>query len=133
MIDAQRLCHLARTRVANRGGGSDLAQDPINLALGRSTIGHGNCFIGLVDDPVEPSAALVTAVPRDLMSDGAFLAELCHHVRTPLNGILGALELLLDAELSEDARILARAAFQSALDLHQLFESDLESVQHLAS
>ncbi len=59
-----------------------------------------------------------------------FLADLCHRVRTPLNGILGTLELLLDGDLSEESRELARVAYDSALVLHRVFEDDLEAAVH---
>jgi len=49
----------------------------------------------------------------------------CHRVRTPLNGILGSLELLLDADIGDDVRELAAAAFESARDLHRVFETEL--------
>ena len=60
--------------------------------------------------------------------DDLFIADLCHRVRTPLNGILGALELLLAADVSDEARELARAAFDSAAALHQVFEAELHAV-----
>ncbi len=58
------------------------------------------------------------------------LADLCHRVRTPLHGILGALELLLDGELSPDARELALVAYQSTAALHSVFE---EQVAHIVA
>ena len=56
-----------------------------------------------------------------------FLADLCHQVRTPLNGILGTLELLLESDLPEESRELARAAYESAVVLHRVFEEDLRA------
>jgi signal transduction histidine kinase len=58
----------------------------------------------------------------------AQLAELAHRVRTPLNQILGTLELLLAGELPDDARELAGVAHASALSLHRAFEEDLQTV-----
>jgi hypothetical protein len=55
----------------------------------------------------------------------ATIAELCHLVRTPLNGILGSLELLIDGDLSDRSRELARGAFDAAMALHLLFEHNL--------
>jgi signal transduction histidine kinase len=70
------------------------------------------------------SSAPVLAPPA---TEDEFLADVCHRVRTPLNGILGALELLLDTDLSDDARELATAAFESARDLHRVFETELDA------
>lgn len=55
----------------------------------------------------------------------ATLAELCHLVRTPLNGILGSLELLIEGDLTDRSRELARGAFDAAMALHLLFEDNL--------
>jgi hypothetical protein len=52
----------------------------------------------------------------------ATIAELCHLVRTPLNGILGSLELLIEDNLDDGARELARSAYDAAMALHLLFE-----------
>lgn len=65
-------------------------------------------------------------LPRDLSAgDPLFLADLAHQVRTPLNGILGTLELLLQNDLSDEAYELARVAYDSAVALHRVFEADL--------
>jgi signal transduction histidine kinase len=56
-----------------------------------------------------------------------FLADLCHRVRTPLNGILGTLELLLEGDLADESRELARVAYDSAVVLHLVFEHDLQA------
>jgi hypothetical protein len=50
------------------------------------------------------------------------LGTVAHHVRTPLNGLIGNLELLCDGGLATDARDLASRALQSAIDLHRQFE-----------
>jgi len=72
---------------------------------------------------------LSEAVPVNLNHDAAtgalLLADLCHQVRTPLNGILGTLELLLQNDLSDEAYELARVAYDSAVALHRVFEDDL--------
>jgi signal transduction histidine kinase len=86
-----------------------------------------------VDNTATPSSSATQELFNGPAPEGPFLAELCHHVRTPLNGILGSLELLLDADLTDDVRELAATAFQSAIDLHHLFESDLAAVQHPVS
>lgn len=63
--------------------------------------------------------------------DGPFLAELCHRVRTPLNGILGTLELLLAGELNDETRELVRAAYASAVGLHHVFEQEIATAQEV--
>jgi K+-sensing histidine kinase KdpD len=50
------------------------------------------------------------------------LGAVAHHVRTPLNGLIGNLELLCDGGLAADAKDLASRALQSAIDLHRQFE-----------
>jgi signal transduction histidine kinase len=57
--------------------------------------------------------------------DHEFLVALCHQVRTPLHGILGNLELLLDSSLPAETRELARAAYDSARVLHEVFEQSV--------
>lgn len=72
------------------------------------------------------SEALPPNMTRDQSTgDALFLADLCHQVRTPLNGILGTLELLLQNDLSDEAYELARVAYDSAVALHRVFEADL--------
>lgn len=56
------------------------------------------------------------------------LADLCHRVRTPLHGVLGSLELLLDRELPDEASELARSAFAAAAELHRAFEGYVDEV-----
>ena len=46
-----------------------------------------------------------------------FLAALSHEIRTPINGVIGALELLLDAELEPEHRELTRIMESSAQTL----------------
>jgi hypothetical protein len=52
------------------------------------------------------------------------LAVVAHQVRTPLNGIIGHLELLCSGEtLEAESLELAQVALQSALDLHEQLEA----------
>jgi len=75
------------------------------------------------------SEAVPANLTRELSSGGPLLlADLCHQVRTPLNGILGTLELLLENDLSDEAYELARVAYDSAVALHRVFEDDLTLV-----
>lgn len=83
---------------------------------------------GAAPVPEVASAAPGLAGARPEAVDDLFIADLCHRVRTPLNGILGSLELLLAVDVSDEARELARTAFESAADLHRVFESELHAV-----
>jgi len=98
-----------------------IASDLVDIARVR-------CFAQLVADRASDIFRGTNAPPPGPSVAGdEFLADVCHRVRTPLNGILGALELLLEADLSDDARELAAAAFQSARDLHRVFETELDA------
>lgn len=55
-----------------------------------------------------------------------FLANIGHELRTPMNGTLGMLSLLLDAGLSEDQRSLAAVAHESASALMKVLNDILE-------
>ncbi len=46
-------------------------------------------------------------------SKSMFLANMSHEVRTPMNGVLGMTELLLDSPLTDDQRRLAQTALRS--------------------
>ena len=69
-----------------------------------------------------------SGISGDALIAASFLADLCHRVRTPLNGILGTLELTLERDLSDASRELALAAYESAVVLHRVFEEDLQGV-----
>jgi CheY-like chemotaxis protein len=57
---------------------------------------------------------------------GQFLASLNHEIRTPLSGILGMTDLLLESALSEDQREYVNAARSCAENLLELLNATLE-------
>ena len=57
---------------------------------------------------------------------GVFLASLNHEIRTPLSGILGMLDLLLETGIDEDQRDYLNAARLCAESLSELLNSSLE-------
>ena len=57
---------------------------------------------------------------------GVFLASLNHEIRTPLSGILGMLDLLLETSMDEDQRDYLNAARLCAESLSELLNSSLE-------
>jgi PAS domain S-box-containing protein len=71
------------------------------------------CRIALSQDVTERNrAAAELAAARDAAVEAsntksAFLANISHEVRTPMNGVLGMTQLLLDSELDADQRSLA--------------------------
>ncbi len=78
---------------------------------------------------VETAAALGAARDEALSASRAkqrFLAAMSHEVRTPLNGILGLADLLLDDELTPAQRNHTRAIRQSALTLATLINEVLD-------
>ena len=57
---------------------------------------------------------------------GVFLASLNHEIRTPLSGVMGMLDLLLETGLDEDQRDYLNAARLCAESLSELLNSSLE-------
>lgn len=57
---------------------------------------------------------------------GVFLASLNHEIRTPLSGIMGMLDLLLETTIDEDQRDYLNAARLCADSLSELLNSSLE-------
>jgi CheY-like chemotaxis protein len=57
---------------------------------------------------------------------GAFLACLNHEVRTPLSGILGMVDLLLETQLDDEQREYVQTARTCAENLHELLNATLE-------
>jgi CheY-like chemotaxis protein len=57
---------------------------------------------------------------------GVFLASLNHEIRTPLSGIMGMLDLLLETSLDEDQRDYLNAARLCTESLAELLNSSLE-------
>jgi CheY-like chemotaxis protein len=68
--------------------------------------------------------ALKTNELRDVQ--GEFLASLNHEIRTPLSGILGMTDLLLETHLTEDQREYAGAARLCAENLLEILNVTLE-------
>src|SRR5437868_7027793 len=73
-----------------------------------------------------PSGAPSTERPQLDQVKGVFLASLNHEIRTPLSGILGMLDLLLETGLDEDQRDYLNAARMCAESLSELLNSSLE-------
>ena len=72
-----------------------------------------------------PSSASAEKPQLDQVK-GVFLASLNHEIRTPLSGIMGMLDLLLETGLDEDQRDYLNAARLCAESLSELLNSSLE-------
>ncbi len=76
-------------------------------------------------EPVQPPAP--TAAPGELERlKGTFLASLNHEIRTPLSGILGMADLLLETKLDDEQREYVNAARLCAESLFEILNATLE-------
>ena len=65
-------------------------------------------------------------VKEALNAKTEFLSNMSHEVRTPLNGVIGMSELLLQSKLDEDQRVFARNVHNSAFHLLDLLNNVLD-------
>jgi signal transduction histidine kinase/ActR/RegA family two-component response regulator len=80
---------------------------------------------GLAAERDKLEAARASAL-ESLRVKGEFLANMSHEVRTPMNGILGMTELLLDTSLAADQRQFADAIRMSAVNLLEILNDILD-------
>jgi PAS domain S-box-containing protein len=73
----------------------------------------------------ELAAARDQAVESSNMKS-AFLTTISHELRTPMNGVLGMTELLLDSELNDDQRALAKQVTRSGELMVELIDDILD-------
>src|ERR1700726_783521 len=77
--------------------------------------------------PVEPDPSPAEVSPGELdRLKGTFLANLNHEIRTPLSGILGMADLLLETELSDEQRDYVTTTRLCAEDLFHILNATLE-------
>lgn len=98
----------------------DRSEVPIEMSIGSASGNAGPIFIAYIRDisrRIESERALLAARDEALAADRAkssFLAVMSHEMRTPLNGIIGVLDLLESTPLSEDQRRLLDIAHISS-------------------
>jgi len=78
------------------------------------------------ETPPEPGIGLASDRPELDQVKGVFLASLNHEIRTPLSGVLGMLDLLLETRIDEDQRDYLTAARLCAESLSELLNASLQ-------
>ena len=122
----------ARYRTTAKSGGRDYLVDWTETLLS----GGERLFVGSpcldLDDEIAPSDIAITEtqalepVVEDADSKMRFLATMSHEMRTPLNGILGMTNLLLDTALEPDQRAYTESVRESGVALLALINDLLD-------
>lgn len=95
---------------------TDPTPDPIRMAL-LSEIGTA-AGLALADEELRKELAKAHNIAAEtLRLKSEFLSNISHELRTPINGIIGMLELLEDTALSHEQTMLTGVATNSATDL----------------
>ncbi len=98
----------------------------------RSTDGAATRVVGThtdITEQVELREELVRAregAESAAKAKSEFLATMSHEVRTPLNGILGMAQILLDSDLDTDQKHLTRTIFNSGSSLLHVLDDVLD-------
>lgn len=89
-------------------------------------------FIGIAKDITEEEALKASLVTKAEEARSAvdakahFLAMMSHEVRTPLNGVLGMIDLVLDTPLDEDQRTMLARCRESSVSLLTIINDILD-------
>ncbi len=111
-----------------RGDGGVLEQDYVPVLIDGAPIGYLWMFRDVTSQR-RATRAIAEAHDQALMSSrlkSEFLAIMSHEVRTPLNGIIGMLELIDDGSLDEAKARMARLVTRSSLALLATIEDILD-------
>lgn len=98
---------------------ADGTRFPIELSVGTAAGSTGSVHIAYIRDisqRIEAENAIVAARDKALAADKAksdFLTVMSHEMRTPLNGVMGVMQILQDTELSADQHRLVDLAENS--------------------
>ena len=112
---------------------SDGSEFPVELSLAVATGAGGPIVIGFARDiskRIEAERALETARDEALAASEAksrFVAVMSHEMRTPLNGVVGTLDLLRATPLSRAQANLVETAMTSAEILNQHVDDVLDT------
>ncbi|SEA98374.1 ATP-binding protein [Variovorax sp. YR216] len=89
-------------------------------------------FIGIVKDITDEEALKASLVTKAEEARSAvdakahFLAMMSHEVRTPLNGVLGMIDLVLDSPLDDDQRTMLMRCRESSVSLLTIINDVLD-------
>jgi len=89
---------------------------------------HSQSALARRDPPLDaPATEPVAERAADLEHvKGTFLASLNHEIRTPLSGVIGMVDLLLETKLDEEQRDYVNAARACAENLFEILNATLE-------
>ncbi|MFT6772615.1 MAG: PAS domain S-box-containing protein [Paracoccaceae bacterium] len=106
-------------RQETRGLRADGTETPIEVSIAAAQGDDGpifTAFIRDISDRIEADRALMRARDEAMAADNAkteFIAVMSHEMRTPLNGVLGTMDLLSGTELSATQRRYVATAIAS--------------------
>ena len=105
---------------------------PVEVSVIRVDTVHGAVFTAFIRDISErlEAARRLTAARDEAeaasRAKSTFLATIGHEIRTPMNAFLGALELLMDTQLSQEQLCMARTALGAGEALRGLLDDLLD-------
>jgi len=121
-------CILAGESVGQRRDGSSF---PLELSVSKLSVGPAPIFTGIVRDitdrrKAEEALGAAETAQAANRAKSQFLANMSHDIRTPMNGVLGMTEMLLDTELTSAQRHLAETVHRSGESLLEIIDRILD-------
>jgi PAS domain S-box-containing protein len=130
--DAGAATASARARSVVRHQRSDRTILEVEISADDVTVDGRECRIALYNDVTERNRmAAEAAIAHDRAVEAsnmksAFLANVSHEVRTPMNGVIGMTEMLLQTRLDEEQRTYAQQVEQSSAHMLAIINDILD-------